>query len=128
MPNLDSGGAGVRLTLTTLNAIFPKAPASIIEAFAVKQGALSAVGVNQTRQRLAYFFANIHHETAGFTIKGLVENINYTATRMAQVWPNRFKSAAAVQAKYGTAAGLARYLGRSSTAQRRKPNSAYLLI
>lgn len=105
MPNLDSGGAGVRLTPALLRSIFPKAPATIIDAFAKKQGVLSAVGVNQTRQRLAYFFANIHHETAGFTIKGLVENINYTAARMAQVWPNRFKSAAAVQAKYGTATG-----------------------
>jgi putative chitinase len=50
---------------------------------------------------LAYFFANIHHETAGFTIRDLTENINYTAARMAQVWPNRFKSAAVVRAKYG---------------------------
>lgn len=108
MPNLDSGGAGVRLTPALLRSIFPQAPATIIDAFAEKQGVLSAVGVNQTRQRLAYFFANIHHETAGFTIRGLIENINYTAARMAQVWPNRFKSSLAVQAKYGTAAGWQR--------------------
>lgn len=105
MPNLDSGGAAVRLTTALLRAIFPKAPDTIIDAFVEKQGVLSAVGVNQTRQRLAYFFANIHHETAGFTIKLLTENINYTAARMAAVWPNRFKSAAAVLAKYGTATG-----------------------
>lgn len=108
MPNLDSGGAGVRLSRATLKAIFPEAPDTIIDAFSEKQGVLTAVGVNQTRQRLAYFFANIHHETSGFTIKLLTENINYTAARMAQVWPNRFKSAAAVQAKYGTAAGWQR--------------------
>ncbi len=108
MPNLDSGGAGVRLTPALLRSIFPKAPATIIDAFDGKQGILSAAGVNQTRQRLAYFFANVHHETAGFTIRDLTENINYTAARMAQVWPNRFKSAAGVQAKYGTAAGWQR--------------------
>src|SRR5687768_5223017 len=108
MPNLDSGGVGVRLTPALLRAIFPKAPETIIDAFNDKQGVLSSVGVNQSRQRLAYFFANIHHETGGFTIRDLAENINYTAARMAQVWPNRFKSAAAVQAKYGTAAGWQR--------------------
>ena len=108
MPNLDSGGAGVRLTSANLRAIFPNAPDTVIDAFVKKQGVLSAVGVNQTRQRLAYFFANIHHETAGFTIRGLAENTNYTANRMAAVWPNRFSSAYAVQAKYGTAAGWQR--------------------
>lgn len=95
----------VRLSLATLRAIFPKAPETVLAAFVEKQGVLSAVGVNQTRQRLAYLFANVHHETAGFTIKNLTENINYTAERMAAVWPNRFKSAAAVKAKYGTATG-----------------------
>jgi putative chitinase len=105
MPNLDSGGAGVRLTAALLLSIFPDAPDTVIDAFVEKQGVLLSVGVNKTRQRLGYFFANVHHETAGFTIKLLTENINYSAARMAQVWPNRFKSAAAVQAKYGTAAG-----------------------
>ena len=66
---------------------------------------MSAVGLNQTRQRLAYCFANLHAETGGFTIKNLTENINYTDARMAAVWPNRFSSAAAVRAKYGTARG-----------------------
>lgn len=108
MPNPVPGGAGVRLSPALLRAIFPQAPDTIIDAFANKQGALAAVGANQTRQRLAYFFANIHHETGGFMIRDLAENINYTATRMAQVWPNRFKSAAAVQAKYGTANGWQR--------------------
>ena len=87
MPNLDSGGAGVRLTAALLRSIFPDAPGTIIDAFVDKQGVLSVVGVNQTRQRMAYFFANIHHETAGFTIKLLTENINYSAARMAQFGP-----------------------------------------
>ncbi len=100
--------SAVRLSLATLRAIFPKAPDTILAAFVEKQGVLSAVGVNQTRQRLAYLFANVHHETAGFTIKNLTENISYTATRMAEVWPNRFANAAAVRAKYGTASGWQR--------------------
>ena len=96
---------GVRLSQTTMRAVFPGAPDTIINAFVEKQGVLSTVGLNKTRQRLAYCFANLHAETGGFTIKNLTENINYTAARMAQVWPNRFASAAAVQAKYGTASG-----------------------
>jgi putative chitinase len=96
---------GIRLSQATMRAVFPGAPDTIIAAFVEKQGVLSVVGLNQTRQRLAYCFANLHAETSGFTIRNLTENINYTAARMAQVWPNRFASAAAVQAKYGTAPG-----------------------
>ncbi len=94
---------GVRLSQATMRAVFPGAPDTIINAFVEKQGALSTVGLNRTRQRLAYCFANLHAETSGFTIKNLTENINYTDARMAAVWPNRFASAAAVRAKYGTA-------------------------
>ena len=96
---------GIRLSLATMRAVFPSAPEVIINAFVEKQGELTVVGVNRSRQRLAYCFANLHAETAEFTIKNLTENINYTAARMAQVWPNRFASAAAVQARYGTAPG-----------------------
>lgn len=96
---------GVRLSQATMRAVFPGAPDTIINAFVEKQGVLSAVGLNQTRQRLAYCFANLHAETGGFTIKNLTENTNYTDVRMAAVWPNRFSSAAAVRAKYGTAPG-----------------------
>lgn len=88
-----------------MRAVFPKASDTIINAFVERQGALSTVGLNRTRQRLAYCFANLHAETGGFTIKNLAENINYTAARMASVWPGRFKSAADVQAKFGTAPG-----------------------
>jgi putative chitinase len=103
MPDPAFGATGVRLSVATLRAVFPEAPAAVINAFVEKQGVLTAVELNRTRQRLAYCFANLHAETGGFTIKNLTENINYTAARMAAVWPNRFKNLAAVQAKYGTA-------------------------
>lgn len=95
----------IKLTADALRQIFPRAPKEVIEAFASKQDVLTKAGINATRNRLAFFFANIEHECGGFTIPNLTENINYTAARMAQVWPNRFKSAAVVQAKYGTGAG-----------------------
>jgi predicted chitinase len=95
----------IKLNAETLRAILPRAPQSVIDAFVAKQGLLTKAGINATRARLSYFFANIEHECAGFTIPRLTENINYTAERMAQVWPNRFVNAAAVRAKYGTSPG-----------------------
>lgn len=95
----------IKLTKEAMRAIFPRAPQAVIDAFAAKQDVLTKAGINATRNRLAFFFANIEHECGGFTIPGLTENINYTPARMAQVWPNRFKGASAVVAKYGQAVG-----------------------
>lgn len=85
--------------------IWPNAPVEVISAFTTKQDVLLSAGILSTRTRLAFFCANIEHECGGFTIRNLTENINYTAKRMAQVWPNRFASASAVVAKYGAAEG-----------------------
>ena len=95
----------LQVTAADWRAIFPKAPQAVIDAFARSQHVLDAASITETRDRLAYALANVEHECGGFTIKNLTENIGYTAARMAQVWPNRFASASAVQAKYGTAAG-----------------------
>ncbi|WP_315774848.1 MULTISPECIES: glycosyl hydrolase [unclassified Bradyrhizobium] len=95
----------IELTRETLRAVFPRAPEAVIEAFVTKQGVLTKVGVNATRTRLSYFFANLEHECGGFALKGLEESLAYTPERMAQVWPNRFASAAAVRARFGTAPG-----------------------
>jgi len=60
---------------------------------------LDAAGITHTRTRLAYFFANIEHESGGFTIPSLTENTRYTAERMAdavigyvQIMLGRFSS------------------------------------
>ncbi len=85
--------------------IFTKAPDSIIDAFARNPTLLDDAGITATRTRLAYALANLEHECAGFTIKNLTENINYSPNRMAEVWPKRFASAADVIAKYGRGRG-----------------------
>lgn len=95
----------IKLSAADWRAIFPRAPQEVIEAFAAKQAFLDKAGITASQTRLAYFLANIEHECGGFAIPNLTENINYTAVRMAAVWPNRFKGAAAVQAKYGTGRG-----------------------
>lgn len=95
----------LKLTPEAMRQIFPNAPQAVLDAFVAKQAVLTEAGINQTKNRLAYFFANVEHECGGFTIRNLTENLNYTADRMAAVWPNRFSSGAAVRAKYGAATG-----------------------
>lgn len=43
-----------------------------------------------TPRRVAMWLANLLHESSGFT--RIEENLNYTAKRMAQVWPSRFST------------------------------------
>lgn len=90
-----------------LRKIFPKAPEAVIAAFVSDEGRawLAKAGISDSSKRMAVAFAHCHAETAGFSIRNLTENINYSAERMAAVWPNRFPNAAAVRVKYGTGAG-----------------------
>jgi predicted chitinase len=101
----DAEAMSIKLTKESMRAIFPRAPQAVIDAFVAKQDLLTKAGINATKTRMAYFFANIEHECGGFTIPNLTENINYTAKRVAEVWPNRFRSAADVEAKFGSEPG-----------------------
>ncbi len=85
--------------------IFPSAPSTIIDAFVTHVSVMEKAGIMDSQIRIAYCLANVEHECGGFTIKNLTENINYSAKRMAEVWPNRFNSANDVVAKYGSASG-----------------------
>lgn len=101
----------IQLTAPALREIWPKAPQAVIDAFVKKQHLLDAAGITHTRTRLAVAFSQVEHETAGFTIRNLTENINYSAEGAAKIWPGRFRdasgqpSAAVVRAKYGTGPG-----------------------
>lgn len=95
----------VELNREALRKIFPRAPDRYIDGLLAGKAALDRAGITTTRTRLAYCLANVEHECGGFTIPNLTENINYTHARMAQVWPNRFASAAFVVARFGMQAG-----------------------
>lgn len=43
-----------------------------------------------TDAQLAHFLANVHHETGGFEAE--IENLNYSALRLRQVFPKYFKT------------------------------------
>jgi len=95
----------LQLTEKDWRSLFPKAPDAVIRAFAKQQHVLDKAGITATRTRLSYALANVEHECGGFSIPNLTENIKYTAKRMAEVWPKRFASAAAVEARFGTRPG-----------------------
>jgi putative chitinase len=77
------------LTKAALRAIFPRAPEIDLDAF-VASGieALREAGILEMANRLQYFLAQLGHESNGLTSKE--ENLNYSAQRLTEIWPNRF--------------------------------------
>ncbi len=82
------------LTTAQVNALFPRAGAAHAHEFYQSHAALFATfGLNENAHRLHFFLAQIGHESRGLSV--LYENLNYTAKRLAAVWPRRFPSASA---------------------------------
>jgi putative chitinase len=52
------------------------------------QAAMDQFGISDSPSAVAALLANVGVECAGFTV--MSENLNYTATRLAQVWPQRY--------------------------------------
>lgn len=65
-------------------SIKPEVARSIADAL---ENYRAAYGVT-TPQRMAHFLGQVCHESGGFT--RFVENLNYSAERLCQVWPARF--------------------------------------
>lgn len=77
------------LTRTQIKSIFPRAAEADVDAF-LKFGeqALKSSGILEAVTRLQYFLAQLGHESNGLTSRE--ENLNYSATRLTEIWPNRF--------------------------------------
>jgi putative chitinase len=63
----------------------------VVDEIIADQDILPSFGID-TPKKLAHFLAQTAHESGGFKIA--IENMNYTAKRMTQVWPKRFKTLA----------------------------------
>lgn len=95
----------LKITRQDWRALFPRAPDAIIAAFASQPHCLDDAGITANRRRLAYTLANLDHESGGFTVPRLTENINYSAERLAKIFPRRFADAATVRRRFGTGKG-----------------------
>lgn len=74
--------------------LFPNGKAALIDAIVNGWDQADAAEINTT-ERISQFLANIGAETGG--LKAVEENLNYSAARIPQVWPSRFRSVEAAK-------------------------------
>ena len=79
----------VTITLDDIRGLAPNARSSYREAFQNGQPVLDQCGITASRLRVAHFMAQVLHESGGLTRQ--IESLNYSAQRLPQVWPSRFK-------------------------------------
>lgn len=77
----------VALHLAALFSIASK-PAPLYRQALERFQVLEAFGILETRRRAEHFCAQLLHESGGGRV--MVENLNYSAKRLTQVWPRRF--------------------------------------
>jgi putative chitinase len=79
----------VTITLDEIRGLAPNTRSSYREAFQNGQPVLDECGITETTLRVAHFMAQVLHESGGLTRQ--IESLNYSAQRLPQVWPSRFK-------------------------------------
>lgn len=70
--------------------LFPNGKPAILAACQSQVALLEEAGITANPYRLALFLAHVSVESSGFT--KTVENMRYSAKRLREVWPSRFKS------------------------------------
>ena len=81
------GAGGPTLTLAMLKKNWPNAKPALIQGMAKNADVLGGLGIN-TPLRMAHFMAQISEECdCG---REMIESLDYTASRMMKVFPNRF--------------------------------------
>lgn len=79
----------MKITAADLRRLAPHASAMIVNGIVEHQHLLPQYGID-TGRRLQHFMAQCAQETDG--LRQLEENLNYSAGRLREVWPSRFKS------------------------------------
>ncbi|SHH02377.1 glycoside hydrolase family 19 protein [Massilia sp. CF038] len=79
----------VIVSLEQINRLAPDCGAAYRAAFAIGQPVLAQYAIAQSPLRVAHFFAQILHETGALTLQ--FENLNYSARRLREIWPARFR-------------------------------------
>jgi putative chitinase len=70
--------------------LFPDAEPGVLEALLSSSDTLQAHGILASSRRLAFFLAQIAHESGG--LSRVEENLSYSAERAAEVFPKHFAS------------------------------------
>jgi putative chitinase len=81
----------VSVTLEQLARLAPGMQPCYRAAFHGGQAVLDRWGISATPQRVAHFLAQVLHESQALTVE--YENLDYSAARLAAVWPSRFRPA-----------------------------------
>ena len=93
LPNVRSGS---KITEQLILGLAPRANRRIVKEMVPVLNKLGPTYEITTPRRMALFLANCAAETGGF--RALEENLNYSARRLRQVWPRRFRTAAKARA------------------------------
>jgi len=87
----------VGVTISDIMRLAPNTRSSYREAFENGQGIMDRHGISASTLRVAHFMAQVLHETGGLTIQ--FEDLSYSAQRLREVWPKRFKPKGPLDAK-----------------------------
>lgn len=79
----------MNLSLAQVIHLAANARSNYRDAFQNGQAVLDEHGISATPLRLAHFMAQVLHESGG--LARLFENLDYSAERLATVWPSRFQ-------------------------------------
>ena len=80
-------------TLAQIKSIWPRASDALVRGIVETWDEAVEIADLTTPNRLAHFFGQMSEESAGGS--NLTENLNYSASRMVEVWPRRFNLATA---------------------------------
>lgn len=106
------------LTLQILRYVYPDAKmADKLVFLARSRNLFKSYAISATTRRLHFFLAQLGHESSG--LKATEENLFYSAERLRQVWPSRFRTAARAARFAGQPEALANlvYGGRLGNTQ-----------
>lgn len=79
----------VHVTVEQLEQLAPRMRPGYREAFRNGQPVLERWGIAASPRRVAHFLAQVLHESQALTVE--YENLQYSAARLAAVWPSRFR-------------------------------------